>query len=360
MRQGNQWTSGRRGLPRVAAGLLAVVVGLLAAGCGRAPAERAPGALRIVVSIPPLAWVASALAPQGAEITQITPAGVGCEGVDLTPGQVVAIDRADLVMLTGLGLEAQVERAMARSERPGRRVASFTSALGITERLIDASGGGHDHDHHGHDHDHHDHDHDHDHHHHDHAHESGGKDPHVWLDPTLMALYATGAAEQMISAISAAAPDEATRAAQIEHVRARLERALAECAALDQEFDEQLATVATRAFIIEHNGYAYLARQYDLEVIASIRALHEVEPTPGDIEAAAKAARDHGVRAIFVEPQYSQAGARRVAEVTGLRLLTLDALGDGDYPAMMRRNLAALREGLNGPAAQSAADREAR
>lgn len=293
--------------------------------------------MRVVVSIPPLAWVVREVAPEGTEIVQITPTGVGCEGVDLTPGHVIAIDRADVVVLTGLGLEPQIERALRRSERPGRRIASFITAPDVADRLIEADGASHAGHSHGPGHEHCD-------------HGDGSLDPHAWLDPTLMAAFAQGLVDQMAAALDSIEPDPVARQSAVDSMRSGLQRVQSACELLDQSFRSELASTATRTFITEHNGYAYLARRYDLQVVAAIRALHEVEPAPGDIEAAAKSARAHDVRAIFVEPQYSQAGARRVAEVTGLRLLTIDALGDGDYPGTMRRNLDALVAGLNGPA----------
>ena len=352
MPQGTYGTSGWRGRARLALGLLAALVSLAAAGCAREEAARSPGPLRVVVSIPPLAWVVHALAPVGAEVTQITPVGVGCEGVDLTPGQVVAIDKADVVVMTGLGLEAQIDRALARSERPGRRVASFANAPGLAGRFIEDGAGGHDHSHHDHDHAH-----DHD---HDHAHDHGTLDPHAWLDPTMMAAFAQGVFDQFAAAMEAVAPDANARAEAMARMRSALDGVLSECAAIDREFREGLASVSTRAFVTEHNGFSYLARRYDLTVAATIRVAHDAEPAPGDIEAAAKAAREQGALAIFVEPQYSQAGARRVAEVAGLRVLTLDSLGAGDYPAMMRSNLVALREGLGALPGEAAAGGEAR
>lgn len=297
---------------------------------GNGGAARAPGPLRVVVSIPPLEWVVRQLAPPGTEITLITPAGVGCEGVELTPAHIVAIDRADVIALTGLGLEPHVERAMRRRVVPGRRVVSFLNAPDVRPKLIAASP--HDHDHaEGEDHGHHHH---------------GDLDPHAWLDPTLMDAYAQELFTQLTGALESIEPDAATRSATVAGMRGALQRVRQTCSDLDLEYAERLAGARTRSLITEHNGFAYLARRYDLTVAATLRPLHDVEPTPADIEKAGRAAREGGARAIFVEPQYSQAGARRVAEVNNLQLLVLDALGDGDYPGMMRHNLDALSQGL--------------
>ncbi len=295
------------------------------------PSPRNPGPLRIVVSIPPLAWLVHELAPASALITQLVPVGVGCEGVELTPLQVLAIDQADLIVITGLGLEPQFDRALRLSPRPNRRIATFLTALPATDSLLHATTP-HDHDSHS----------EHD----DHGH--SGFDPHAWLDPDLMVSLARHVHAQIDAALNEIEPDPEALVVQRNQTAASLARIESSCRDIDAEYRAALSTLASRSFVTEHNAYAYLARRYNLSVAAVIRPIHEVEPAPADIEAAARAITDHAASVIFVDPHYSRAGADRIASLTGARVLTLDSLGDGDWPALMRANLHALLDGLGG------------
>lgn len=292
-----------------------------------AAAERAPGAVRIVVTIPPLLWPVREMAPEGAEITLLAPPGAGCEGVEMTPGQVVALERADLVVMVGLGREGSVQRMLEGHDRP---FVSMDSALGAGETPRGAGSQ-------------------------DGASgeaaqpgftqepEHGSIDPHAWLDPAVMREFSVRLSYALADAVARAGGDERDAA----RVAAGLERVVGECRAVDQEYAERLRLLSPRVIVTQHNAFGYVARRYGLKVAAVIRPMHDVEPTPGDLQRAAQAVRENHLGAVFVEPQLAPDAARRIAEVTGARVLTLDPLGDGDWPAMMRRNLAALVEGLS-------------
>lgn len=272
-----------------------------------ADGQRNAAALRIVVAIPPLMWPVRGLAPADAEVVLLSPPGAGCEGIELTPAQVRAIRRADLVVRAGSGLDESVA-AVVRSSFL-RRAADLC--------LADLLESAHDH--------------------HDGRERSTDHalpDPHAWLDPAAMERLIAALAEAMRR--GGGAPDPA-----------RVESLMEVCRRIDAEYRERLAAVPSRLIVTEHDAWRRLAGRYGLEVAAAIRHSHGVEPTPGDIAAAARALRERGARAIFVEPQFPQAAARRIAQETGAKVLTLDPLGDGDWPAMMRRNLDSLVEGLS-------------
>ncbi|MEC9373660.1 MAG: metal ABC transporter substrate-binding protein, partial [Planctomycetota bacterium] len=186
-------------------------------------------------------------------------------------------------------------------------------------------------------------DHEHD---HDHAHEEAEAaliDPHVWLDPEVMERFVDVVREAMERALE-------KRGELTDVLRAELEgnaRAVrSEVAQVAAEYAKGLEAVERRTIVTHHAAYGWLARRYDLEVAAVIRPIEGVEPTPGAIASAVEAIRSAGVEAIFIEPQFSDRAATRIAEVTGVRVLTLDPIGQHDWPTMMRENLKALREGL--------------
>lgn len=265
-----------------------------------------------MATLQPLVWAARRLAPGSAEIESLVPAGAGCEGVEFTPKQIRTLHQADLVLMVGAGLESQVER-MPTPAWQQRILLAASLPEGVS--LID-----------------HEHTHDRDHG-HDHAH---GADPHMWLDPAVMASFVEAVADRMKELWPGDAPRIAEAAAQ---ARREIEE-------IDAAYREMLGRAESKTLVTHHNAWAYLARRYGLQVAAVVQPSHGIEPTPGDITAAAGALREAGVNTIFIEPQLGRRAVDRLAMLTGAEVMTLDPLGDGDWPAMMRKNLEALSDGL--------------
>lgn len=97
-----------------------------------------------------------------------------------------------------------------------------------------------------------------------------------------------------------------------------------------------------------HNAFGRLAARYGLRVEAVLKQGETGEPTPATIAKVTGLARAGTISAVFVEPQSNPALAKRIAAETGVKVLTLDPLGKGEWAAMMRNNLDALVEGLSG------------
>ena len=267
----------------------------------------------VVVSVPPLAWPVTELAP-GARVKMLVPPGVSPHVWQMSPSDARAVEGAKVVVLVGMGFEPGIERLLAGMDGGDRVVVRLGD-------LVEGIGAAHDHAHEGGA---------------DHAH--GATDPHAWLDPEAMqklvselvgVLAGAGLGERLVLEVHAA-------------------DAAAECDAVDAAYRETVVALGSRTIVAGHNAYGYLAERYGLTVAAVIRPVDGVEPSPGDVRAAAEALERGGAGAIFVEPQFSGESARRIAERVGAEVYTLDPLGDGDWPAMMRANLEALKKGLGG------------
>jgi zinc transport system substrate-binding protein len=263
-----------------------------------------------------------ALAPPDATVRTLMPPGRSEHGYEFTPSDIAAVGQADVVVYVGLGLEPAVDKFVRRKPSDRRRVVVLGDVLGI--------------------------DHEHDHHHEhgeacDHA-----VDVHVWLDPILM----RAVVPELRRAI-----EEAQRSAGrlTDRERTRLDQAQAELIRrlddLDREFREALEPLRGAAIVTHHSAFGRLAERYGLRVAAVIRPVEGSEPTPAQIAQVVEAMRREGVGVIFVEPQFSEAAARRIAERTGARIGRLDPLGTGDYFALMRANLASLVQHLTPPQA---------
>lgn len=282
------------------------------------------GQLRVVASIPAMGWVAKGLSPEDAEVSVLLRPGASEHGFELTPSQVVELRDADVVLLAGFGLEGRVEAVLARHPRAGRRVIRLEDTVPAERRLAAAAccpvhGDGA----------------------HDHGHTHYTADPHAWLDPLLMADF-VDAAGAVFAEVEPGDSDDGAEA-----VRRRIAALQAACMEVHQRYVMELAELPRRELVVMHNAYNYLAARYGLSVVAVIRPVETSEPTPADLANANSAIREHRVIAVFSEPQFPLGPARRLAELTGVTLETLDPIGGEDWPAMMLGNLEALKRGLS-------------
>jgi zinc transport system substrate-binding protein len=168
------------------------------------------------------------------------------------------------------------------------------------------------------------------------------KDPHFWLDPVRLADVAGSLADRLAQL----SPDDAASFR-------RNEGALrADLMALDSEYVTGLAHCASRDLVTSHAAFGYLAGRYGLTQRGITGLQPEDEPPPGALAEITDFVRTHGVRTVYSETLVSPAVAKTLARETGARSAVLDPLEGlddsstgADYLAVMRANLATLREG---------------
>ena len=105
-------------------------VALIVGACERrGPAST--GAVRAVVTVPALAGIVKPLLPEGSELTVLMKPGRSEHGYELTPTDIAALGRADLVVYVGMGLEPQVRAFVDRQKSDRRRVVCFGEVVGL-------------------------------------------------------------------------------------------------------------------------------------------------------------------------------------------------------------------------------------
>ena len=152
----------RRTLALAAAGLAATVV----AACGDAGANpAAEGKVDVVVAFYPLQFVAERVGGDAVAVTNLAKPGAEPHDLELSPEQVGEVSDAGLIVYLK-GFQPQVDEAIA--QQGGDRAFDVATVTPLRDAAEDAhvhegEPGG------------------------EHAEEAGGKDPHVWLDPTRLA-----------------------------------------------------------------------------------------------------------------------------------------------------------------------------
>jgi ABC-type Zn uptake system ZnuABC Zn-binding protein ZnuA len=270
---------------------------------------RAPGPIRVVVTIPPLAGLVKPLLPENASVKILMTPGRSEHGYEFTSGDIDRVARADVVMCVSKELEPAVVKFLTDPSDPNRRIVRFDRDTGIGPGVAD--------------------------------HGKSPIDPHVWLDPELCIILVNALEPTVLDALTAASDlkGAATVAAKAEELRTKIQ-------AVDDEYKARLGPLKGRSIVTHHNAWGRIADRYGLKVAAVMRDIDEGEMTPRAVAETVAAIKNQGVKAVFIEPQFDRTAAQRIAEQTGVKIATLDPLGDGDWFRMMRANLDSLTEAL--------------
>jgi len=268
-----------------------------------------PGPIPVAVSLPPQAWLVERLGGERVTVSVLLPPGTSPATYELSPQQVVALDRARLFVAVGhpaFPFERQVLGRLL-GHRRDLTVVEMTGHLGA----LTLPGHGH-------------------------GEEPEGIDPHVWTAPQTM----LAAAEGVAAALARLDP------AHADAYRANLDDLRRQIAELDRELAARFAAAPGRRFWVLHPAWGYLARQYGLEQVALESGGKEM--SAARLVATTEQARREDVRVIFVQRGFSDRTARALAREIGARVVELDPLAR-DWPGNLRRVAAKLAPALTAP-----------
>ena len=324
--------------------LIAGVATVLAlAGCSAAnsPDSTGNGAastekLNVVATTTQLADFASRIGGDDISLTGLLAPGASAHHFDPSPADLLALGKADVLIINGAGLEEFIDSAVESSGFAGTVV---TAADGIDLELAKAitaeAAEDDDHDHAEDDHDHAEEDHDHDHADEgddEHDHDHGDLNPHLWTSVRFAQGMVAEVAEGLATADPAHAAEFSERA---DAYRAQLET-------LDAWITPQFerVPVAERVLVSGHDSLRYYLHDYDIAFIGSLIPSFEdnAEPSAAQIDELVAEIKEHGVKAIFVESSMSPKLARTVADEAGIQVvdaatLCADSLGAAGTPA---------------------------
>lgn len=308
-------------------GAAAALVLSAAAGCRAAPpdvAEDAAPGLRVVATTTIVGDVVRNVGGDRIELEVLLPPDSDPHAFQASPQDMVAVAEADVVFMNGLGLESFLEPMLESAADPERIVS-------VSEGIQPLSGAGHDHE----------------------AEDDGAEheddeaDPHVWLNPSNVMVWADNVAAELSELDPAHAQ---TYVANADAYRATLE-------ALDAWVWERVQAIpdGRRLLVTDHRTFAYFADRYGFEAADTVFPTTSTlaEPSAGELAALERRIEALGVPAVFVGTTVSPRLAERVASDTGAELVRLytGALSGPDGPAatyegMMRYNVDAIVEAL--------------
>ena len=258
---------------------------------------------RVVVSIPPEAYLVDRVSGGRVSVTVLVPAGADPHTYEPTPRQMAELSRARLYFRIGVDFESSLVPKI-REAVPNLQIVDLRAGIRLRRLEGDAGGEG-----------------------------GGGEDPHCWMSP----LNARIMTRTIVEALSEADPAGATI------YQENGEALTQELSMVHEHISAALAPLRGRCLLVRHPAFGYFADLYGLRQVAVERL--GAEPSAADLARLVDRARRCSARVIFVQPEFSRESAMALAREIGAAVVPIDPLAY-DYVENLRRIAGAVREAL--------------
>ena len=275
-------------------GLLLAACLLLVAGCAGPTPEPSDGRLRVVATTTQVGEAARAVGGDAIRLTVLLRPGAEAHEFELTTTAAAAIEKSDLILESGAGLERWLEPVLA-TIGGGDRLRDMSRGVSLRAPEDPAR--------------------------------AAEVDPHWWLTaPNAILLV-----EHVRDALSAARPGLAAGFAE------RAASYVARLRAADKEIRRLMADipVSRRGIVTNHDALGYFIATYGLHLVGSVFPSLDVssEPNPAQLAALADTIRRAGVTAIFSESAVNPKLAEAIAQESGARVVETRLYTDSLGPA---------------------------
>ncbi len=154
--------------------------------------------------------------------------------------------------------------------------------------------------------------------------ETGGKDPHIWLDPMIVKIQARTMCDALVQ------HDPAGK----DYYEANLGAFLHDLDVLHASMTKALAPINGEVIFVFHPAFGYLCDAFGLKQMAV--ELEGKAPKGRELTRFIKKAKSKNVRVIFVQPQFDRNTAQKIAIAINGAVLPIDPLAF-DYIANMEK-----------------------
>jgi zinc transport system substrate-binding protein len=282
--------------------------------------------IKIVTTFYPMYEFSKQVAGEYADVIALIPTGVEPHDWEPSAKDIVQVKDADVFVYNGI-VEGWVPKALESAANSKRVVVEASKAVELMEGLPEEEEHEAEKEHKD-------------------EHKESGLDPHVWLDPVL--------AQKEVASIQAAL--EKADPAHKDDYKKNADAYIAKLKELDGLFKSGLKDAKRKDFITQHAAFAYLAKEYGLTQVPISGLSPEEEPSADKMVEVVKFAKENKVKTIFfetlVDPKIASTIAKEVGAKTDV-LNPLEGLTDEDkknnldYIGVMKKNLEALKKGLN-------------
>lgn len=301
---------------------LVALAGVAALGLGQPLWAQASGdagqkPFKVATTFTIIADMARNVAGDAAVVESILKPGAEVHGYQPTPGDLVRVQGADLVLFNGMNLETWFEPFFRRLKGvPAVLVTQGVQPIAIGEGPYE-----------------------------------GKPNPHAWMSPTAAMQYVDNIHDALVK----------HNPAHAQTYRDNAERYKAQIQALVEPIRQTLADVpeAKRWLVSSEGAFSYLARDFGLRELYLWPINADQQGTPQQVRRVIDEVRKHQIPVVFSESTISPEPAQQVARESGARyggVLYVDSLSASDGPVptyldLLRVTTQTIAQGLSGAAA---------
>lgn len=245
------------------------------------PATTLAGPPDVVASIKPVQGLVSAVMGEIGAPTLLLPASASPHGFTLKPSQAERLQSADVVFWIGPALETSLQGPL-KNLAAKANVVALLDAPGLDLLLID-----------------------------------GAPDPHIWLSPVNIIPIVNRIRDVLIQS-NPGNTAIYTKNAKVARNRAKL---------LLRQGRGMVAAIKDTPYMVQHDGFGYIARDFGLNEVGHLQTLPGREPGAKHVSAMRDVLKSKGVKCLFHEPQFTPALAESLARELGVSLGELDPMG---------------------------------
>lgn len=296
----------------------------------------------IYTSFFPIYNLAKQIAGDKFEVRSFTNLKTESHGFEPSAKEIAELSNAKLMFTNGAGMEEWEEKVKESTDVEFVNTSESIDLIKATEEDHEDHDHAHEEDHEDADHDHEDHDHEEGHHHHHH----GEYDPHTWLDPV------NGKAQAKVIADKLSEIDPANK----DYYMANYEKIATELDEITNEYKDKFANVENNKFIVPHQAFGYVAREFNLEQIPLNSLTSTGEAGSKVLKEVSDMAKDEKIKTVFYEMGGSDKAAKTLADEIGAEakpISTLEFATDEEldsnktYQEMIKENLEAIYQSLS-------------
>ncbi|MDF0727661.1 zinc ABC transporter substrate-binding protein [Cytobacillus sp. S13-E01] len=279
----------------------------------------------IYTTIYPLQYFAERIGGGNINVELIIPSGSDAHTFEPTTKTMVSLAESDAFIYTGTGLEGFANSIIDAVKNEDVLIVNATNNVDIIkakETENDAEEDSEEHE------------------------EETDRDPHFWLEPK----RSISAALNIKNALVQLIPD------QKEEIEKNFNSLKMDLEQVDSEFINMVNNAQNKNFLVSHSAYGYWEDSYGLKQIGISGLSPSDEPSQKQLIDLINLVKENNITYIFFEENSTTKIAETVQRETGTKILTLynlESISDQnrsnneDYISLMKKNIQALKQGLN-------------